>query len=226
MEEETMDMPYEISPDYQRVRQRNLLYARLEWDESVKDLYKGLGPLPRSLDRINRKQPGYSLIDYALLSAGRYVDGFNDTVSSSTKGERDLFSAKSQAIRGKSLSHGSWQTDPRLQAARAEIREDHTPEELTQVVKRAARFLGADLVGVAGYDPRWVYSHLYRVRDSGGGGWANSRRARPGDFPDDEVTQEVALEMPQAKSVIVLAFETLETMRTLCRASTSRMAAS
>jgi reductive dehalogenase len=46
------------------------------------------------------------------------------------------------------------------------------------------------------------------VRDSGDEkGWANSRRARPGDFPDGEDANEVPLEMPQAKSVVVLAFE-------------------
>jgi reductive dehalogenase len=203
-----MEMPYQIAPDYERMHQKNLLYGRLEWDDRLKGLYQGLGPLPRSLDQISKKKPGYGLIDYALLSAGRYVDGLNDTISSATRGRFDLFSAKSSAIRGRSLAHESWQGDPRLQAARQEIREQHNPATLTRVVKRAARFLGADLVGVAPYDERWVYSHLYRVHDARDeAGWSNSRRARPGDFPQDDHTQEVELEMPQARSVVVLAFE-------------------
>jgi epoxyqueuosine reductase len=208
MTNQNLTMPYQIAPNYQRMHQKNLLFARLEWDERLNGLYQGLGPLPRSLDQISKKKTGYGLMDYALLSAGRYVDGFNDTVSSATQGRFDLFSSRCSAIRGRSLAHESWKEDTRLQAARQELREQYDPAALTTVVKKAARFLGADLVGIAPYDPRWVYSHLYRVRDPDDeSGWSNSRRARPGDFPQDDHTQEVGLEMPEARSVVVLAFE-------------------
>jgi hypothetical protein len=30
---------------------------------------------------------------------------------------------------------------------------------MTEIVKKVALYLGADLVGIAPYDPRWVYTH-------------------------------------------------------------------
>jgi len=60
------------------------------------------------------------------------------------------------------------------------------PEELTALVKRAARFLGADLVGVTRLDPRWVYTEV----------WLNdSRRTRLLELP------------PGLGFAVVLAFE-------------------
>jgi reductive dehalogenase len=76
------------------------------------------------------------------------------------------------------------------------------------MVKRAAQFLGAELVGVAAYDERWVYSHLYRRHSADEDQrWLLSRRSRLHDFPPDEEAQVLPLEMPQAKTVIVLAFQ-------------------
>ncbi|RLI48867.1 MAG: hypothetical protein DRO73_08035 [Candidatus Thorarchaeota archaeon] len=46
-----------------------------------------------------------------------------------------------------------------------------TPEELTTMVKRAARFFGADLVGVAELDRRWLYD--------------GDRSGRPHDVPEE-----------------------------------------
>ncbi len=208
MEEKTSGLPYEISPHYRRVNQRNLLFARLEWDESLKGLYDGIGASPRRLVRMGNGESGYGLPGYALWSAGRYLDGFNDRLSATTGGDLDLYSSMSRSVPGWSLADESWDDNPLLEAARREMKERARPEELTRMVKRAARFLGADLVGIAPYDERWVYSHLYRRRDpSDEGRWVYSRRSRPGDFPADEKGQEMVLEMPKARSVVVLAFE-------------------
>jgi reductive dehalogenase len=53
---------------------------------------------------------------------------------------------------------------------------DGTPQENAADVKRAGRFLGADLVGICQYDERWVYTHNYsRVH----------QKAKPMDLPTD-----------------------------------------
>jgi reductive dehalogenase len=202
-----VELPYEISPDYKRVRQRDMLFARLEWDESTRGLYEGLGALPRSLERIAKRTEGYGLEDYALLSAARYFDGFNDMLAYETEGAFDLYSDVSHSLRGWTLAHETWQGDPRLENAREEFREKKSPEEITAMVKKTARLLGADLVGIARYDERWVYSHLYRRRDPTEGHWVITRRSRLHDFPPEEEGHEIPFDMPQAKSVIVLAFE-------------------
>ena len=50
------------------------------------------------------------------------------------------------------------------------------PAEAARLVKRAARFLGADLVGVAALDPRWVYSEVWLL---------DQQRRAPLRLPDD-----------------------------------------
>jgi reductive dehalogenase len=207
MEQAGMELPYEISDDYKRVDQKNLLFARLDWDESVKGLYEGLGVLPRSLERMAKGDEGYGLADYALLSGGRYLDGYNDLLSATTEGEFDLYSSTSHSSPGWTMAHESWRGDRRLETARYELWERQGPEGYTKMVKKAARFLGADLVGVAPYDQLWVYSHLYRRRDPGDEQrWSISRRSRLHDFPPDAEGQVVPFDIPQARSVIVLGF--------------------
>lgn len=38
-----------------------------------------------------------------------------------------------------------------------------SPDEAAKIIKKAAKFLGADLVGIAPYDERWVYSHSFET---------------------------------------------------------------
>ena len=40
---------------------------------------------------------------------------------------------------------------------------DDSPKALTGAVKRAAKLYGADLVGVAGLHPSWIYSKAFNV---------------------------------------------------------------
>jgi hypothetical protein len=35
------------------------------------------------------------------------------------------------------------------------------PQEVTQKVKKAAKWFGADIMGICRLDKRWVYSHTY-----------------------------------------------------------------
>ncbi|RYG16902.1 reductive dehalogenase [bacterium] len=54
--------------------------------------------------------------------------------------------------------------------------EGTSPKQNSEDVKRAAKFLGADLVGICEYDERWVYTHNYS-RQTG--------TEKPIDLPED-----------------------------------------
>lgn len=61
-----------------------------------------------------------------------------------------------------------------------------SPEEAAKVVKKAAKFLGADLVGIAPYDERWTYTHTL----------------------NPATMEQVPFELPfEPKSVIAMALE-------------------
>jgi reductive dehalogenase len=71
------------------------------------------------------------------------------------------------------------------------------PEEASSKVKRAARFLGASLVGIAEYNPLWTYSHLVKARFD--------RKNTNRDSPRYDL---IAPQFPfEPKSVVVIAIE-------------------
>ena len=51
-----------------------------------------------------------------------------------------------------------------------------SPEEMSRIIKKAARFLGADLIGICRVHPNWVYSHEFNVL---------TREHYPIDLPED-----------------------------------------
>lgn len=58
----------------------------------------------------------------------------------------------------------SWGTDQvEGDSERTIDKENRTPRDMARIVKRASRFYGADLVGICGVHPNWVYSHEYNL---------------------------------------------------------------
>jgi reductive dehalogenase len=87
----------------------------------------------KSVENIKKGIRGKSILDHGLWAAGRTVD----YVLRRTQYGRE--------------------TAPKFNQ---EFKADHlNPAELTGVVKNVARWLGADLVGVAELNPTWLYSH-------------------------------------------------------------------
>ncbi len=87
-----------------------------------------------------------------------------------------------------------WKSNPELEEERKKFKNamEQKPEMMTAIVKKVAKHLGASLVGIAPYDPKWVYSHKVL-----------NPRYHPGiDY------KEEPLELPEGiRYVIVLAFE-------------------
>jgi len=87
----------------------------------------------RSVENIQKKVRGRSIEDHALWVAGRTVD---------------------YTMR---RNHMARDKDPVFN--REYRMEGRSPADLSRMIKRAARWLGADLVGIAKVNPLWVYSH-------------------------------------------------------------------
>jgi reductive dehalogenase len=155
-------MPVKISSDYKRMAQKNTIFNRAASGDAPK-LQKIMG---RYYYPELRKEPGWTQLDYALSKAAWSV---NDTMAPLSQSGRP----NTPAYR--------WDMKPDSQTYRF-----NSTHEATKAVKRAARFLGADLVGIARYDERWVYSSFY----------------------DTMKKQEIPADLPfKPKSVIVMAIE-------------------
>ncbi|MHA1960338.1 MAG: reductive dehalogenase [Candidatus Thorarchaeota archaeon] len=128
--DETTDRPYEVSDEYQRFPEVDVVFARVYHDPGFSHYMRGIYSESRKM--IDRRLPGYGRADFEL-SASTWTLYDNRKQVSGTY---------------------DWQKVPVLRA------KPSKPDKasLTKRVKRAAKFLGAALVGVADLDRRWIYS--------------------------------------------------------------------
>ena len=105
-----------------------------------------------------RAAPGFTQHDYALRNAAWHVtDIFAELYEDDDR--RDGFLDPLSMLR---------------EGAGEQITFD-TPEAASDDVKHIAEVVGADLVGIAPYDERWVYTERFSVQEGGG---------KPNDLPD------------------------------------------
>ena len=130
-------LPFPI-PD-RRFDQRNEMFKRRTWDEKI------LPHRNRLYGQVHyQEQYGYRKLDFALRNAAwnmEYGFGFG-----SMRGNSGLYSWTEVADKVKRFI----ETDGRVK---------HSPAENSRIVKKAARFLGADLVGICNAHPNLIYSH-------------------------------------------------------------------
>jgi len=139
-----------IAGEVKRFDSKFTMYNRVRWDQKVMDIAEGIyGILPP------KKKDGHTLIDRALQNSLWYME---------------MAYAHGHVVHGKDLY--SWEKKPYSDCLRIpkEIRlEGPDPEDLSYKVKKVAKLLGADLVGIAELDSRWIYSDWYNLltRESG-----------------------------------------------------------
>ncbi len=150
---------FDILENFRRFSQRDDVFNRSLWDASIHSektvrFYETYAkPLAAW-----RKVDGYTQRDYALRNASWHV---TDLFAEFREGEdrREGF-----------LDEYSVQRD--VAAERLEV---ESPAEMSREIKHVAKLFGADLVGITGYDERWVYTHKYSRQ---------SQSEKPNDLPE------------------------------------------
>ncbi|MFZ0448186.1 MAG: reductive dehalogenase [Desulfatiglandaceae bacterium] len=131
-------------PDY-RYDQRNEMFKRRTWDKEFLPYGNQLYGKVKYRDTY-----GYRKLDYALRNAAWSIEyGFAFGVLKSNHGMY------------------SWDHIPEKMKRFVETGEKvaHNPEENTRIIKKAARFLGADMVGACYAHPSLIYSHEMDLMD-------------------------------------------------------------
>ena len=152
---------FEVSEDFQRFRQKNDVFNRTMWDdelhsERVINFYKSYHTDQAEF----RKTDGFTHLDYALRNASWYIADFTADLLEESHDRKEGFLDTYTMFR---------------EGAKVRL-ETLSPAEMSDNVKRAGRFLGADLIGICEYDERWVYSHNYS---------RNHDIEKPIDLPED-----------------------------------------
>jgi epoxyqueuosine reductase len=123
-----------------RYDQRRLIFRRIVYDPNWSGYLKT--EEEQGLRNIAEGKPGYTRLDYALAEASWTV---HDVWTEAFSWER------LERPGGPSLMGERWYR------GRYEVEDEH---EMTCMVRRAARFYGADLVGVTKLDRRWLYANM------------------------------------------------------------------
>jgi len=135
--------PYQVDDDiYKRFDQRNnLTVGRPNWDEEVKAFTKKT--ISTRVKKIDTGVPGYRLQDYSLFESGGTITFRQDT-----------------AINHANRGFTSWSTLGNKVPPGVD-RLEISSHEATRMVMKVAQFFGADLVGIAPLDRRWIFSHAF-----------------------------------------------------------------
>ncbi len=127
------ELPYKIDDKtFKGFPSRNTIFSRTSWDPRIRKLARMLRD--RRLKKLKVGAPGFTTLDYALSESSWALSRVHRLL------------LKSQVPRIK------WQD---LLPGRRKL-----SSLLTLLVKRVALFFGADLVGVAEVDRRWIYTDV------------------------------------------------------------------
>ena len=144
--------PYQIDDSvYQRFDAKNTALGRTAWDQ---EFQQQLADLQRSdAEMIASNKVGYQKEDFSLLGASwvtANIFGSNAAMHGLHKGLLQL-----EPLDIGSVESGIYD----IPWERAHL----TKKDITQKVKKAAKFYGASLVGITELDERWIYSKSFDV---------------------------------------------------------------
>jgi epoxyqueuosine reductase len=157
---------FEISPDFALFDQRDDIFNRANWDDTVRSQqaleFWSAYVMPNAKAR---KADGYSQRDYALRNAAWHFTKAFATLKAGDEGRNEGFNDTF-------TMHGpGWPEQWPLGG----------PAESAREIKQVARLFGADLVGICEYDERWVYAQKFNRMD---------QSSRPVDV-DDRMTHVI-----------------------------------
>lgn len=137
---------FHVSDNFARFNQQHDVFNRSVWDEQVRSERVGRFFDSYFTDRATfRKVDGFTHRDYALRNASWYIADFTADLLEQSDDRKEGFLDTYTMFR---------------EGAQTRL-TDSAPEQNSADVKRAGRFLGADLIGICEYDERWVYTHNY-----------------------------------------------------------------
>lgn len=169
------DFPVIITDKCKQMDQKNTIFCRRLWDQELIRKLESIDKIPGK--EYMRKEKGWTPLDDALERASWALNSRFATGSPSGQ-------PHSQA----------YEWEGRLGTEKIEFKD---PEDASKKVKKAARFLKANLVGIAKYDPLWNYSPLLKIR-------FGRRDSLEGQPRFDLIPPEFPF---KPKSVVVIALE-------------------
>jgi reductive dehalogenase len=168
-----------IKGNVERLDQKYTMFNRAGWDPKIHGAVESW-----AINGTVRDEPGNYLEDWALHFASRrgtMMGMFNTSKPNPDRNSRAFMEAM-KAVSAKNPGGSRMPSGP-PEGAKL---HDSDPQALTNKIKKAAHWFGADLVGICKLDRRWVYSHTYDGMPFGGRGddELQSGDSKPQEIPE------------------------------------------
>jgi len=138
----------EVTKDFKRFSQRNDVFSRAMWDETVRSDQSEKFFASYRMEASPRRGDGFSMRDFALRNASWLISDIM-TNRFADQGRREGFQAPISA-------------DTPVAPDQLQIDD---PAKMAGEIKKVARFFGADLCGITEMDQRWLYTARVDTRD-------------------------------------------------------------
>lgn len=138
----------EVTEEFQRFSQRNDVFSRAMWDDSVRSKHTDKFFNSYRMEAAPRRGEGFGIRDFALRNASWLISDIM-TNRYADQGRREGFQAPISA-------------DTPVAPDQAEIDD---PAKMSREIKLVAKFFGADLCGITELDERWIYATRVDTRD-------------------------------------------------------------
>ena len=136
---------FEVLDNFRRFSQRDDVFNRSSWDPRIHSAKTVRFYETYAKPLVNwRSVDGYTQKDYALRNAAWHVT--------------DLFAELKE---GEDRREGFLDEFSVLRDCAPDQISVESPTAMSAEIKRVAKVFGADLVGITGFDLRWVYTHKY-----------------------------------------------------------------
>ncbi len=137
--------PYKIVGTLRRHDRKNTMWIKGLFEERYRSTQAFFGSTrfsKKMLNDIKQNRPGFGLEDYAFWHATWYLaQGLGDLTNNA--GNEILY---------------AWRSLKPLNAGRLTV---DNPADMSKRVRRVAKFIGADSIGICKLNPDWVYSHSF-----------------------------------------------------------------
>jgi reductive dehalogenase len=147
---------FEINEDvYKRFNEKHTIFSRRIWDEDYEGYKRPI--FEKALERAEKGLDGYSELEMAAVDAAWSIENLVSMKEYTTDRINTMNTKDAQKMREKQQKKDMKQVNYDIQKTQKFKVED--PKEMTQFLKKLAIFYGADLVGIAPFDPKWIYTH-------------------------------------------------------------------
>ncbi|MEM9776465.1 MAG: reductive dehalogenase, partial [Chloroflexota bacterium] len=150
---------FDIQPNFERFNQKDDVFRRSWWDDRIRSKKSQLFyETYREPLKTWRKADGFTQKDFALRNAAWHVS--------------DIFTELKEAQDRREGFSDEFSLYREPAATKIDV---GTPAEANAEIKRVGRFFGADMVGITGYDERWMYVNKFSDM---------SKTEKPQEIPD------------------------------------------